>query len=347
MPLRPNFIERLLIKWGMIPGLMLDGALPIFMVSALVGAGKIKLFKTLRDEDKAVPIKILAQKTGCNQRALQNLLSVLEPLGYVNSNGDSYTLTEYAEKSIPIDQFNEIVPFIKEQSILNLQNVDRALKEAPEEGVIGWDSVKGGEIGRSYQVTMRWLASSTVEEVTKKIKLPKSSKKMLDIGGSHGLYSVHMCRKYPDLEATILDWPIGIENANETLEQETDVADRIDTLEADFFEDEFPAGYDYAFFGNIIHGNSPEQNQELFNRLDKKLTDKGTIGILDQFDNVSGSQFTHSVAALIGWNLFLFSNGRAYEVDEVKNWLKEAGFPNAEVKSLRKSPGFTLLIAGR
>ncbi|MFH5832072.1 methyltransferase [Halalkalibaculum sp. DA384] len=343
MPLRPNVIERQLIKWGLIPGLLLDGAIPTFLVSAILGAGEIQLFKTLRQEPAA--LEQLARKTGCNERALENLLNVLEPLGYVSKKNDTYSLTKYAKKSIPIDLFSGMVPFIKEQNLLNLQHVNRALKEAPEEGVIGWDSVKDGEIGRSYQVTMRWLARSTVEEVTKKIKLPKGSQKMLDIGGSHGLYCVEMCRKYPELKATVLDWPIGIENAKETLQQETDVADQIDTLEADFFEDEFPEGYDYAFLGNIIHGNRPEQNQALFNRLGEKLTDKGTIGILDQFDNVSGSQFTRATASLIGWNLFLFSNGRAYEVNEVKGWLKRAGFPNSMVKPLRKSPGFTLLVA--
>lgn len=343
MPLQPNIIERQLIKWGMIPGLLLDGAIPTFLVSAILGAGEIRLFKTLQQEPAS--IEQLAQKTECDERALQNLLNVLVPLGYISKDDNTYLLTKYAKKSIPIDLFSDMVPFIKEQNLLNLQRIERALKEAPEEGVIGWDSVKEGEIGRSYQVTMRWLASSTVEEVTKKIKLPKGSKKMLDIGGSHGLYCVHMCRKYPELKATVLDWPVGIENAKKTLEQETDVADRIDTLEADFFEDEFPEGYDYAFFGNIIHGNRPEQNQDLFNRLGKKLTDKGTIGILDQFDNVSGSQFTRATASLIGWNLFLFSNGRAYEVDDVKSWLKDAGFPNSKVISLKKSPGFTLLIA--
>lgn len=343
MPLRPNFIERQFIKWGLIPGLLLDGALPTFLVSAILGAGEIQLFKTLQKEPAS--LVQLARKTGCNERALANLLNVLVPLGYVNKEDGVYSLTNYAEKSIPIELFSDMVPFIKEQNLLNLQRVETALREAPENGVIGWDSVKGGEIGRSYQVTMRWLARSTVEEVTKRIKLPKGSKKMLDVGGSHGLYCVEMCRKYSELSATVLDWPVGIENANETLQQETDVADRIDTLEADFFEDEFPTGYDYAFFGNIIHGNRPEQNKKLFSRLGEKLTDKGTIGILDQFDNVSGSQFTRATASLIGWNLFLFSNGRAYEVDEVKRWLKEAGFPNTKIMSLKKSPGFTLLIA--
>jgi hypothetical protein len=45
--------------------------------------------------------------------------------------------------------------------------------------------------------------------------------------------------------------------------------------------------------------------------------------------------------------LFLFANGRAYDVEEVKGWLKEAGFPNSKVKPLKQSPGFTLIRASR
>lgn len=345
MPLRPNFVERQLIKWGLIPGPLLDVALPTFLNAAFLGAGEIDLFRKM-DEGPAT-LEELSEKTRSDQRALRNLLQVLLPLGYVEKKEGKYALTKYARKTVPIETFHEMVPFLKDQMIQNTTYAGKALKEAPEEGVVGWDSVKGGEVGRSYQVTMRWLASSTVDEVCKKMKLPRDGNRMLDIGGSHGLYCVKMCRQNPELKATVLDWPIGIENAKETLRQETDVADRIDTLEADFHEDEFPAGYDLAFFGNIIHGNSPEQNKKIFGKLADSMSDKGTVGIVDQFDNVSGSRFTRSVAALIGWNLFLFANGRAYEVEEVFNWLEDAGFPNSRVIPLKKSPGFTLLVASK
>lgn len=48
MPLQPNIIERQLIKWGMVPRLLLDGALPIYSVSAILGAGEIQLLKTYK-----------------------------------------------------------------------------------------------------------------------------------------------------------------------------------------------------------------------------------------------------------------------------------------------------------
>lgn len=345
MPLRPNFIERLLIKWGMIPGPLLDLGLPAFLSSALCGAGEIDLFRKM-DEGPAT-LKELAEKTESDDRALQNLLQVLKPLGYVKEKNEQYELTKYTRKTVPIEIFHEMIPFFKEQQIRNTKFAVRALREAPEDGIFGWENVKSGEIARSYQVTMRWLAGTTSDEVCKKLTLPEGGKRMLDVGGSHGLYCVKMCRKYPELQATVLDWPVGIENARETLKNERDVADRIDTLEADFHNDEFPKGYDLAFLGNIIHGNRPDQNRQLFTRLAESTTDKGRVGIVDQFDNISGSKFTRSVAALIGWNLFLFANGRAYEVEEVLYWLNEAGFSQSEVIPLKKSPGFTLLVAGK
>ncbi|MDZ7694303.1 MAG: methyltransferase [Balneolaceae bacterium] len=345
MPLKPNFIERFLISRGKIPGPLIDFALPSFIITALTGASHIDLFQVL-DESEA-SVDELSEKIGANKRPLQNLLRALKQIGYVEKKNGRWTLTSYTRKAVPVEEFSEILPFFREQLVRTVQKVDQALMETPEEGVIGWEPLKGGEFGRSYQSAMRWLARQSVEEVTKKVELPEGVTRMIDVGGSHGLYCVEICRKYPELQGTVMDWPIGIEAAEETLEQESDVAGRIETLEGNFFEDELPGGYDYAFLGNIIHSNSPDQNRYLLMKLADATTEQGSVGILDQFDNVSGSGFNQSVAALIGWNLFLFVNGRSYAVEEVEEWLKETGFGNVEVKPLKKSPGFTLLTASK
>ncbi len=345
MPLRPNFIERLFIKWGKIPAPLIDFALPSFMITALTGAAHIDLFKILDKSDAT--LEELSEKTGANKRPLRILLRTLEHMGYVKNEDERWTLSSYARKAVPLQELSEILPFFREQLTRTVQNVEEALLETPEEGVIGWDPVKEGEFGKSYQAAMRWLAKQSVEEVTKKIDLPKDATRMIDVGGSHGLYCVEMCRKHPGLQGTIMDWPIGIENARQTLREKSDVAERIDTLEGDFFEDDFPGNYDYAFLGNIIHSNNPDQNRELFQKLADSTTEGAKLGILDQFDNISGSGFNQSVASLVGWNLFLFVNGRSYDVEEVKEWLDEAGFGDINVKPLKKSPGFTLLVASK
>jgi len=341
MPLKPNIIERFLINRGMVPNLLIDAGMSIFQFWALIGAMEIGLFESLDQEPGDTPA--LAERLDVSERGLETLINALEPLGYLDYSNGKYSLSTAAERSIPLDLLQDMVPFLKEQ-MMEYEDVARAIREAPEDGIYGWEGVKSGEVGHSYQVTMRWLASNSVDEVVKKVDLPEEAERMLDIGGSHGLYTVEFCRKYPELEGTVLDWEIGLENAQETLERNPGMRNRIDLIERDFEEEELPSGYDFAFLGNIIHGITPDGNRELFGKLARATTENGMVAILDQFAGNSGSKFARGVAGLLGFNLFLFSGGRSYPFDTVTNWLQDGGFSDVSLEKTRQ-PGFSLLIA--
>ena len=75
------------------------------------------------------------------------------------------------------------------------------------------------------------------------------------------------------------------------------------------------------------------------------IGDNGVIAILDQYTNVKGSLFAKGVASLLGWNLFAFAGGRAYDFDVVKQWLEEEGFHSISLTPLRQSPGFSFIKA--
>lgn len=354
VPLQPNFIERRLIKRGTIPGLLLDGALGLMAAQALVAAMELELFEHLRDG--AVDVETLADRTGASVEGMENLVRVLVPLGYLVREADGYRLTTAARRSLPEGDLGLIGAFVREQGRLGL-DAARAVREAPEDGIIGWETVQSGEVGAGYQATMRWLASDLVDPVVDAVDLPDGALRMLDVGGSHGLYTVRFCEEHPALKGTVLDWEIGLEAARKTLEERPEVASRIDLLERDFEEEALPEGYDFAFLGNIVHGLSPAGNRELFGKLDAATTDRGTVAIVDQvadppdssrfpFDPFESS-FADAVAALIGFNLFLFSGGRSYAYDDLEAWLSEAGFPEVSYQPLRQSPGFSLVVARR
>lgn len=99
MPLCPNFIERLLIKRGTIPGSLLDVGMSGFTSSALLGAGEIKLFHEL--DQSPGTLDDLADRTGSQPHALENLLRVLQPLGYVEKGNGEYSVLDYAQKNSP------------------------------------------------------------------------------------------------------------------------------------------------------------------------------------------------------------------------------------------------------
>lgn len=343
MPLRPNLIERLLINNGIIPTALLDTGVSMFQASALLTAGDIRLFNHLTKS--SLTLEEISQKTSCSIHGLQVLLTCMINLGYVNKKENYYSLTKAVQRSFPIDLFPDMVPFFRAVNE-KLNNATEAVRTNPPGGLMGWDMVKSGEIGNSYQAAMRWLGSSTVKEVVARIKMPASPKKMLDIGGSHGLYCVEFCKKYPDLKATVLDWAIGLENAKITLTLEKDVAQHIDLYEADFEKENLPPEkYDFVFLGNIIHGLTEDANQILFKKIADVTASNATVAILDQYSNIKGSPFVKGVASLIGWNLFLFAGGKAYDFDSVKRWLERYGFYSVTLTHLKRSPGSSFITA--
>ncbi|MDX1421020.1 MAG: methyltransferase [Rubricoccaceae bacterium] len=342
MPLQPNVLERQLIRAGLIPGILLDVGLTSFTFWAMIAAMELGLFEAVAEEPQRP--NALAERFSADADRLTLLLDVLVELGYVEEHEEGlYQLTKAARRTMPLGELPKMASFFKAQ-LLSYVDAARAVCEDPEGGLAGWDLVQSGEVGRGYQATMRWLAAGTVDEVAKKVDVPDTARRLLDVGGSHGLYTVAFLRRYRHLQGTVLDWPIGIEEAKRTLDEHSDLADRVELVERDFMEEELPGDFDVVFLGNIIHSNTPAQNRALFQKIARATNEGALVVILDQFAGVKGSRFARASAALIGWNLFLFSGGRAYAFDEVVNWLEEAGFQRAVHKGLRQ-PGFSLAIA--
>lgn len=354
MPLQPNFIERQLIRRGAIPGILLDASMAAFTTQALVAAMELNVFEHVRDGP--VTIETLADRTGASTLGVDVLVRTLVPLGYLKRDGAGYRLTKAARRSLPENEVDAMGTFLKTQARKGLDST-RAVREAPENGVIGWETVQSGEVGRGYQAMMRWLAEDLVDEIVETVSLPNRADRMLDVGGSHGLYTVGFCEKYDGLEGTIIDWPIGLRAAQRTLNERPDVADRIELVERDFEEEELPAGNDFVFLGQIIHGLTPAGNRELFEKLDRATTEVGTIAILDQvsdspssgwlpFDPTQSS-FADGIAALLGFGLFVFTGGRSYAYEDLKTWLSTAGFSNVTHSPVKQSPGFSLVVADK
>lgn len=341
MPLQPNFIERQLIGRGVVPWPLLDAFIPTFQSAAVISAAELGAFEALRDP---LTLDELATRIGASRVGTESLLNVLIGLGYAEQHDDRFSLTAVARRTVPVNEMRIVAPFLREQLRATL-DATRAIREAPPRGVANQELIQGGEIGLGFQTAMRWIASGNVSEVVQHVTLPATATRLLDVGGSHGLYTAALCRKYPRLRGTVLDWPIGIEAARRTMREQPDVADRIDFVAADFERDELPSGYDVAFLGNIVHGLSPEDNQTLFRKLARSTTSSGTVVILDQLAGSAGSAFSKSVASLIGFNLFLVTGGRAYRFEQLRQWLTDAGFPIVSATNLRRAPGLWVVTA--
>ena len=61
-----------------------------------------------------------------------------------------------------------------------------------------------------YQRCMRALAGPSAQEVAQDIPVPCGATDMIDVGGSHGHYSVALCRRHPRLRSVVLDLPEAV-----------------------------------------------------------------------------------------------------------------------------------------
>lgn len=171
----------------------------------------------------------------------------------------------------------------------------------------------------SLDVDAREIAPYLLEKVPL-----KNSGLLLDVGGGLGAYSVAFCRRYPNLEATILEHPKIVPLARRAI-READMAQRIRVVGVDIVRQPLPRGFDIALLSNVLHAHGQDENRSLLVKLHQALRPQGRLIIRDVF--MRGDESAPEWGALFSVLLFLHSpRGRCYSIDDIRRWLRAAGF---------------------
>jgi hypothetical protein len=154
-------------------------------------------------------------------------------------------------------------------------------------------------------------------------------KHLLDVAGGPGTLSVLLCRRYPELRATVLELP-GIAAVGRELVAQQGMADRVVHRDADVLTADLGGGHDAVLVSGLLHREPADACKALLGRLREALDPGGVIYIVDVMRDQTrvGPPF----AALFGLNMFLTSErgGCHADVDHVA-WLEELGFTDAQI----------------
>lgn len=91
--------------------------------------------------------------------------------------------------------------------------------------------------------------------------MPRDARDMLDLGGSHGYYSVSLCRRHPDLRSVILDLPDAVEHAAPILAAEK-MGDRVTHRPGNALTDDLGEGsVAIVFMSQLVHHFTDAQNR--------------------------------------------------------------------------------------
>ena len=157
--------------------------------------------------------------------------------------------------------------------------------------------------------------------------------RILDLAGGPGAYAILMCQSNPDATCVTVDLP-AISAEAEGYVAKSGLAGRIECRAGDYHADEYEAdAYDVVTIFGALHQESPEQIVEILKRAHRALKAGGRLLVLDMMTDA-----THTApkfSALFAVNMALTTeNGWVFSDEELKGWMREAGFMPGETRAV-------------
>ena len=157
------------------------------------------------------------------------------------------------------------------------------------------------------------------------------SGKILDLAGGPGAYAILMCQANPSASCVTVDLKAIAAEAKGYVEK-FGLSSRVECRAGDYHADEYEAeAYDVVTIFGALHQESPEQIVDILKRANRALKPGGRLFVLDMMTDA-----THTApkfSALFAVNMALTTeNGWVFSDEELKGWMREAGFTPGETR---------------
>jgi SAM-dependent methyltransferase len=337
-----NPVERVIARLNLAPQPLVETQMAFTLARLIMVGTKLGVFDALADG--AASSAQIAERLGTEPSATDKLLFALAGVGYLREEDDGYALTPVSRKWLLRDSKDSIADkllfqflewdfmeraedFVRTGEPLDLHGADMSAEN--------WDL---------YQRGMRAMANAFSTEGVRRMPVPKRATRMLDIGGSHGYYSVALCRRHDGLRSEVLDLPQAIAQAAPLLAEEG-MGDRVVHRAGDALTDDLGTElYDLVLIAQLVHHFSDEQNRELARRVAGALRPGGVFAVLDEFRPRSAED-GGQVGALLEFYFALTSRSGTWAVDEIAGWQRDAGLSPRRAIRFRTVPGVGIQAA--
>jgi SAM-dependent methyltransferase len=171
----------------------------------------------------------------------------------------------------------------------------------------------------------------------------EDARMLVDVAGGHGGFAMAMCRRHPELRATVVDLPPSAA-IGRTIVHEQGYSDRVEFREGDVFEVGLGDEVDVVSVFNLIHHLPEERDKELVRLARDALGPGGALVVGDTERPDPDDPISHG--ALSSLLFYAWSHSRNFSRAEVAGWLEDAGFGEVEVHRNERSP-WRMVVVGR
>ena len=318
-----------------------------FMASkALFAALNVELFGHV--EKGMGDVEALAAATGMTPHGLESLLATLLSLGLlVRSEAGYANAPATAAYLVPGAKayFGDYYRFqIDRQIYPDLMHLDAGLKG--DEDNLAHDSFSGWlddpQLAADFSRAQHAGSLGPAMMMADRIDL-SASRRLLDVAGGTGAYSITFCRRHADLTATIIDFPNVVEVAKGYV-AEANLEKRITLQPGDALSEPWPGGQDAVLMSYFLSAVGGGDIEDLLGRAWQALAPGGQLIVHDFMldDDRAGP------AAAAGWFLVylpLRTDAVSFSAAELKPLIAGHGF--AEVQDAVMIPEITKVITAR
>jgi ubiquinone/menaquinone biosynthesis C-methylase UbiE len=282
----------------------------------------------------------VAQKIGGSLRGTTMLLNALVSLKLLEKNVEIFAITPQSARFLADGSPDSA--HLAQLHSADLWKRWSTLTRAVKTGTPAERDASGNSVA-SFIAAMDHNARGRAQAMAKAVGLG-SVRKMLDLGGGSGAYSIAFAKIAEDLTSTILDQPEVLAITSKHI-REAGLGQRIHTRPGDMLTAPLESNtYDLVLLSAICHMFSPEENRALLRRAHAALVPQGRLVISDFI--LEPDKTAPRFAALFSLNMLVnTAGGASYSEPEYRDWLKEAGFNEAQL--VRMPAGVALMIAAK
>ncbi len=313
----------------------------IRIYSVLTSALELGLFDSLK-----VPKSVdeLASELGCDKKLLLLLCKILCKLKLLSEVDGKFVNTKLSMELLTSDSFYSQRVFIENtKGILNLwMNLTSILKK----GAIKRNPDKFFAERAIHSLAQHSLLGELQKIVKIISNLPEfwNARKLLDLGGGHGLYAIAFTKLNPKLEAYVFDLPNVIEKTKEYIRKFK--GERVKVLAGNFFTDNIGKNYDIVFSSYNPGGKNPNLISKIYSSLNKGgiyvnkqvFRDNKEISLLDLEWNLWRFEGIEK-----GIKVYTFKNDLSFK--EYLKSLEEVGFKILNIIHLDEDMGTKMIVA--
>ena len=286
----------------------------------LFAANELGLFEALADSPTT--IDGLAARTGLTRRAARISADAMVALGLLEREGDTYRNGAAAAAFLTGRGPADLRPFLRFWDKISYPNwceFSEALAKGPSKEIFELDD------------ELQEVASAGIEAILAgpATALPKTfdfsrHRRLLDVGGGTGSWSIAVAQAYPQLEATVFELPTVADVARKRIAA-AGLASRIGVLVGDALTGTLPPDHDVFLLANLIHYWSPDENRALLRRVRSAAEAGSSLLLADFWTDPTHTQPVQA-ALMAGEFAAHLRHGDVYSVEEIRGWLDETGW---------------------